>query len=317
MYNEIRISYAYNPRNDKQISIAKAEKGIDYECVECRGKLRKRGGEGTCRREHFFHLNEDINCNITGETCLHEGSKLFLKECLEDSIEPKIYFPVVNLPNSALKSILQVAGINKFQIQMIDLLGINMLVTNLESKIDGSDYIGDLVSRYPSGDKIAMVWEIFVSHEIESDKRKWLDDNCIPYIELIPLEYSYDEFAFEVKTFNNIEKLNINNFSLFNLQNIFYDELSIMKKDNLKEFFSDIARKLKLQPVEIRDTYWFDNFLKNGIKKFREQNKYIIIEQEHYNDITLKEALYYRNELLEKIDVRRSDYGEYLIFNKN
>ena len=185
MSDNIKISYAYDKERDRQISVHKAEKGKDYECLECRGILRKRGGEGTTRREHFYHYKPNGICKITEETNLHNGSKLFLKECLEDGNDPIIFFKLDVLPEIKLRLILNKAKINVFRISATDLINGLMTVNKEEDSIDGSRFVGDVVSRNVDG-SIAMVWEIKVTHEIEPEKRQWLEQNKIPYIELKP-----------------------------------------------------------------------------------------------------------------------------------
>lgn len=76
----IRISYAYDEESDRLVSIAKAFKGKDYKCYECKARLRKRAGK--TRREHFYHPRGSGPCSISYETSLHIGAKLFLKESL-------------------------------------------------------------------------------------------------------------------------------------------------------------------------------------------------------------------------------------------
>ena len=151
MSDNIKISYAYDKERDRQISVHKAEKGKDYECLECRGTLRKRGGEGTTRREHFYHYKPNGDCKITEETNLHNGSKLFLKECLEDNKDPIIFFETDVLPDIKLRYILNRARINIFRISVIDLINGLMTINKEEDSIDGSNYVGDVVSRNIDG----------------------------------------------------------------------------------------------------------------------------------------------------------------------
>ena len=316
MSDNVKISYAYDKERDRQISVHKAEKGKDYECLECRGILRKRGGEGTTRREHFFHKISNSNCNISEETNLHNGSKLYLKECLEDRKEPIIFFKTDILPDINLRLILNKAKINVFRIFTSDLMNSLMTINEAEVSILGSNYVGDIVSRNVDG-SIAMVWEIKVTHEIEPEKRQWLEYNKIPYIELRPSEYEFDEFKYEVVSLGNIDLFKQDRFSLNGIKEFYENEIKFENKKYLKDYFNDINTKLCEQPIQITDLKWYED-LRYSLKKYLDKYKIIKIKQSYFNEKNLSKTSLERIEELEanKIFLLDSKYGKFLTFNE-
>lgn len=314
MSENIKISYAYDKERGRQISVHKAEKGKDYECLECRGTLRKRGGEGTTKREHFYHCKPNGVCKITEETNLHNGSKLFLKECLEDNIDPIIFFNTDVLPDIKLHSILNRAKINVFRIFARDLINGFMPVNKAEDSIDGSRFIGDVVSRNVD-QSIAMVWEIKVTHEIEPEKRQWLEQNKIPYIELKPSEYEFDEFKYEVVSFGNIDLFKQDRFSLDGIKEFYENEINFENKKYLKDYFKDINTKLSEQPIQIMDLKWYDNF-RNSLRDYLTKFKTISIRQNYFKNKNLSKSSNERFEELKAKDISmiQGKYSPYLIF---
>lgn len=315
MSSEVKISYAYDKENDRQISVHKAEKGKDYECLECRGIIRKKGGEGTSRREHFFHKNSNSNCSISEESNLHNGSKLYLKECLEDNKDPIIFFNTNVLSDIKLRYILNKARIYLFRISATDLVNSLMTINETEVSIDGSNFTGDVVSRNIDG-SIAMVWEIKVTHEIDPEKRQWLEQNKIPYIELKPSEYEFDEFKYEVISYGNIDLLKDDFFSLNGIKEIYEEEINLENNKYLNNYFKFINKKLDEQPVEIFDLEWF-NELRDSIREFVNKYEVIKIKQSYFNNKNIKICSPEKPDLLKKEDLqlRESKYGEFLIFN--
>lgn len=233
----IRITYAFDPESDSLISIAKAVKGRDYECPECRARLRKRAGE--YRREHFFHP-KGASCSISYETSLHFGAKLFLKECLTDGSHIEIFFPTKDLPDNEFKALLKKEEIEKIQIPVRRLISVPLCVHKNECTIDGSSYKADVVSKTPQEESV-MIWEILVSHGIEQEKRQWLLENCLPFLELKPAEKGFDEFSFEVASFGNLPCLRPETFKLSSLLDVYQEELQgPIAARVLKYFFENI-----------------------------------------------------------------------------
>lgn len=218
----VKISYAYDTERDCLISVAKAVKGKDYECPGCRSMLRKKAGEQ--RREHFFHTKPS-DCSISYETSLHFGAKLFLKERLTDCLPVEIYFPTSILPNNEFKHLLAKEEVEKIQVPVNRLIQIPLCVHENEVAIDSSRFKADVVSRSPQQQTV-MVWEIMVTHEIDSEKRRWLLDNRLSYIELKPSEKGFDEFAFEVASYGNLDCLKPEAFKLASLLDVYQKELN-------------------------------------------------------------------------------------------
>lgn len=59
---------AYNPQ--KNVILAEqAVKGTNYQCIECGGVVRRRGGMH--RRDHFFHVHPSADCRSSGKSMVH------------------------------------------------------------------------------------------------------------------------------------------------------------------------------------------------------------------------------------------------------
>lgn len=60
-----------------------AEKGVDYRCPECQGRLRIKGG--LHRRKHFFHLSPPPFCSLSKKTETH----LTIQKAILERLPPK------------------------------------------------------------------------------------------------------------------------------------------------------------------------------------------------------------------------------------
>ncbi len=310
----IRISYAYDPEIDSLISIAKATKGKAYQCPECRAVLRKRAGE--YRREHFYHP-KDSKCSISEETSLHYGAKLYLKERLVDNRPVEISFPTSILPGNEFRALLAKEEIEKIQIPVRRFLPDPLIIHKNEGEIDGSSFKADVISKNPQRD-ILMIWEILVSHEIEPDKRRWLDENGMPYLELKPAEKGFDEFSFEVASFGNLSCLKPEAFKLASLIDIYQNELQGPFAERFLRYFLDNIEELV-----------FDQLISNmshsinpsdhqipchveGVNKFFKTHETFEIWQTYFKDPKPEEFSYVP---LKEIKLEESKYGPAPKFN--
>lgn len=62
------------------ISANKAIKGSDYQCIECQGIVRKRGG--IHRRDHFFHISPTKECQLNQKSLAHIQTQLHIQQLL-------------------------------------------------------------------------------------------------------------------------------------------------------------------------------------------------------------------------------------------
>lgn len=70
----------------------KAHKHQDYQCLECDGLVRLRGGPH--RKAHFYHISVPKNCRQAGKTLPHLQTQAFLERNLNCSLEQR--FPTIN-----------------------------------------------------------------------------------------------------------------------------------------------------------------------------------------------------------------------------
>jgi hypothetical protein len=309
-----KISYAYDSEADSLISISKAIKGRDYECPECRKRLRKKAGE--TRREHFFHP-KGANCSISYETSLHYGAKLFLKECLTDNKPVEIVFPTEILPENELKSLLAKEEIEKIQIPVYRFLAEPLNTHENERAIDGTIYKADVISRNSQQD-IALIWEIFVSHAIEPDKRICLSENGIPYLELKPIEKGFDEFSFEVVSFENLPCLKPETFKLSSLLDVYQEELQGPIAARLLKYFLENIEVLvfdhlvgNLNNARIANNYQLPCHVED-VRKFFQENDSFEIWQTFFKGGKPEEFAYVD---LNEVSLVDSKYGATIKFN--
>lgn len=311
----VRISYAYDAERDCLISVAKAVKGKDYECHGCHGRLRKRSGEQ--RREHFYHL-EDSNCSISYETSLHFGAKLFLKERLTDGLAVEIVFPTRILPDNEFKSLLAKEEIERIQIPVQRLLQIPLCIHETELAIGNSSFKADVISQSPQKQTV-MVWEIVVTHGIDSEKRSWLSDNRLPFIELKPSEKGYDEFAFEVVSYGNLNCLKPDAFKLASLLDVYQKELN--EKFSwvyIRQFLENIDDLVFDQLVENTSNALFDVSYRptdhvDDVRDFFMREKSFEIKQTF---IKGREPEEFRSEKLKNIATKATKFGPAPRFNE-
>lgn len=312
--SNIRISYAYDSDTDSLISIAKALKGRAYQCPECRAVLKKRAGE--YRREHFYHPR-DSKCSISEETSLHFGAKLFLKECLVENKPVEISFPTCILPENEFKSLLAKEEIEKIQIPVRRFLPDPLIIHKNECGIDGSSFKADVISKNPQRE-IVMIWEILVSHAIDQDKRRWLNENGLPYLELKPAEKGFDEFSFEVASFGNLSCLKPETFKLASLIDIYQNELHGPFAERFLRYFLDNIEELVFDQLisnmsnsMIPSDYDLSCHVED-VNKFFKEHESFEIWQTYFKGQKLEEFSYVP---LKDIKLEESKYGPAPKFN--
>ena len=61
----------------KQLTAAvQAQRGQDYECLECHKRVRLRGG--THRQNHFYHLEPNRHCRLAGKSMAHLQTQYYI-----------------------------------------------------------------------------------------------------------------------------------------------------------------------------------------------------------------------------------------------
>lgn len=85
--------YAINQKN--QIVFANAaEKHLDYQCIECKKRVRLRGGFH--RQNHFYHIEPNQHCNLHGKGMVHLQIQLYLQSLLSSECQLEYRFPEIN-----------------------------------------------------------------------------------------------------------------------------------------------------------------------------------------------------------------------------
>lgn len=80
--------------NGSLILAHQAVKGVDYECLECKGVVRRRGG--IHRRNHFYHIAKSSQCRLNGKSMNHLQVQWAIQqslpqgECVMEKRFPKI-----------------------------------------------------------------------------------------------------------------------------------------------------------------------------------------------------------------------------------
>ncbi|MBQ8704457.1 MAG: hypothetical protein IJ524_08810 [Bacteroidales bacterium] len=70
------IKHSYALDNDgSPVSIYDAIKKRDYKCIDCGGRMRLAGGDGTQKNLYFFHIDKCTCTDYSGETTLHNYAK--------------------------------------------------------------------------------------------------------------------------------------------------------------------------------------------------------------------------------------------------
>jgi len=190
------MQFAFN-EYEQLISIQEyINKKSSYFCPHCKNEVIAR--KGPKRQPHFAH-KADSNCSASEETILHFDAKHYIASQLS-SHEEKVVFSI------PLKEVIPaLINLNK-EVGIKDSIDITLKEmaqfykvreAETERAIPGSGFIADVlgtgVDRYKP-----FVIEVFVNHENEFEKREYLQQNGIPYLELIPFYNQDDHIAFNL-----------------------------------------------------------------------------------------------------------------------
>jgi hypothetical protein len=192
----VKLQFAYNS-SDSLISILdKLDRGKSYYCPFCKEVVIVK--KGNTRSHHFAH-KPNSNCSANEETIIHFEAKYYLKMMIKGNNADKINlsfsgdsFTLINFLskelnlNSTMEITLQ---------QITDYYSVEKLKTEVEYTLPTSAFIADVYC--PVQSKQGMVLEVFVTHELELEKKAFMENNCFPYLELIPY-YHNDNIEFNI-----------------------------------------------------------------------------------------------------------------------
>ena len=71
--------YALNDQN-QVVGAHQASKKLDYQCFECQSRVRLRGGFH--RQNHFYHVDPNQPCRLSGKGMVHLQIQIYLKQLL-------------------------------------------------------------------------------------------------------------------------------------------------------------------------------------------------------------------------------------------
>lgn len=201
----LKLPSAFYPPENRQIHIS--EKILDKKnlfCPFCDGKVGVR--EGPIRIRHFYHLSDssEAACPAKKEELLHEGAKAFLFFALKERKSLDIIVQDIEKLPPDFSELFKYLGITGFTIPTSSLQSFFCESIRMEKKIDG---IRPDITSFDHRQNPVFAWEIFVTHSIEEQKRKHLDELGYGYLELKPAPLEPTGYAFFLESFGGFELL--------------------------------------------------------------------------------------------------------------
>lgn len=172
-------------------------------CPFCSYPVSKKAG--SVRRHHFSH-KAGSDCNVSAETLLHEGAKVYIYNKLEVKQPFEITINVQFLKDSLVKELLLKLGLSSISIKSTDILNDHYHFHEIEKNIQSIR--PDITSYKNSSKDDPFAWEVYVTHELEPDKKEHFKNTSIPFIELIPSEFGQNDYTFVLHDYHGTELLN-------------------------------------------------------------------------------------------------------------
>lgn len=93
---EVKKMHLYALNNEgKIIPVHQASKQQDYQCLECKGAVRRRGGKE--RIDHYFHLRPAASCRQQGKSLAHLQTQFYLQSIFPPhDCQLEVPFPSIN-----------------------------------------------------------------------------------------------------------------------------------------------------------------------------------------------------------------------------
>jgi hypothetical protein len=244
---DIRLPIALNTKDGTILHVSKrVPSGASLVCPFCRHPVKKNAGN--VRRHHYVHM-PGATCSATAETLLHEGSKIFLHNCLEEGRPVNILVDIFTLQASNTTNLLKSLGVTSLSITSKSICKIPKGTHHLEEPI--GNIRPDVVTYGESnqGNRDVFAWEIFVTHEIEEVKAEILESQKIPYVELTPIEEGANEYIFRLVSYGGINFMD-DDVALF--ESMYRDN----KSDLMKEFKNLLGAELLNTEIEQARQAW-------------------------------------------------------------
>lgn len=233
-YPMIKLSYAYNGSKVHHITEV-SDRNEVYTCPFCKEKVWFRKGE---KREHHFAHEAHSNCSTSPETILHFHAKHYLADLISGSSTLNVEFQFLWSDHSkVLKDLSEMIPIqNEGTMRLFDILeyyGYFPEIGEIERKV--GPYIVDVFAANEELQN-SICFEIFVSHQIEPEKRAYFIEHQIPFIELIPKQFSTTHIEFTLHDYY--------------LPGFFDEKINQMESNVLKYLFNTYKQELHVQLIQ-------------------------------------------------------------------
>lgn len=192
----VKIEYAQ--WEDILIHISKVtDEKVAYSCPFCSGKLIAKRGQ--INRHHFAH-DKDADCSASSETILHFNAKHYLQQlCTNKTKQEKVHFEFqLGEHSDLIKRVSSILNGERYDTSLLTILEFYFCM-NPQVEYTVGNYRADVFLE--SERNYGMVFEIFVSHEMEPEKRAFLRENKIPFLELIPIPLKKSGYQFLIHTY--------------------------------------------------------------------------------------------------------------------
>lgn|GEM_PF-5967608 len=271
----IKLSYAYNGSKLHHITEV-SDRNKVYTCPFCKEKVWfKKGNE----REHHFAHQANSNCSVSQETILHFNAKHYLADLISGSSSLNVEFQFLWSGHSkVVNDLIEMMPIQDTQnIKLADILDFYEYFPapgEIERRI--GPYIVDV---FAANDELynSICFEIFVSHQVEPDKRTYFINQQIPFIELIPKQISTTQMEFILHDYY--------------LPGFFDEKIHLMESKVLEYLFSTYKQELHLRVMQEESVLPELHLKKRAVQALRKEllnqpriglNNHEVFEGAHY-----------------------------------
>jgi len=233
---DVKLSIAKIQDTDNIIHISeRIPSGAILCCPFCNCPVLKK--TGNVRRHHFSHKAYS-DCKVSAETLLHEGAKVYIFNKLEANQPFEVAINVHFLKDSIVKKLLLKLGLSSISIKSTDILNEQYNFNEIEKAILS---IRPDVTSYKNSSRVdPFAWEVYVTHELEPDKKEHFIRNSMPFIELVPSELGQKDYSFVLHDYNGTELLNYDSKLMMGIYEInkksIFDEF---RDQIISEYISD------------------------------------------------------------------------------
>lgn len=271
----IKLSYAKNGSRLFHISEVHDRDKL-YTCPFCNEQVLFKKGEA---REHHFAHAAHSNCSASQETILHFHAKHYLADLISGSSTLNVEFQFLWSDHSkVLKDLSEMIPIqNEGTIQLYDILeyyGYFPEIGEIERKV--GPYIVDVFAANEELQN-SICFEIFVSHQIEPEKRAYFIEHQIPFMELVPKQFSTTHVEF--------------NLHDYYLPGFFDEKVNQMESNVLKYLFNTYKQDLHIQLIQEESVLPELHLKKRAVQALRKElldqpeigmNNQKVLEGAHY-----------------------------------